>query len=100
MIHFEDLWEKCEKFQKDNSSNNSSEDILDEIILKINLLKAIETKTDLPKEESEQAKSRLLGEILLSLTDLSLKDNINVFEALNVALLRHSITYYSNKYSE
>ena len=83
-IHFEELWEKSEQYHKHNSSEDSTEDILDEIMLKINLLRAIEQKTELPKEEAEQAKSRLLGEILFSLTNLSLKDNINVFEALKL----------------
>ena len=100
MIHFENLWEKCEQYHKNSSSDNSSDDILSEIIFKINLLKIIESKADLPKEEAEQAKSRLLGEILFSLTNLSLKDNINVFQALNVALLGHSIGHYSDKYTD
>jgi hypothetical protein len=100
LMHFEELWEKSEQYHNQNSSEDSPEEILNEVVLKINLLKAIEVKTDLPKEETEQAKSRLLGEILFSLTNLSLKDNINVFEALKTALLGHSIGHYSNKYSD
>jgi len=34
------------------------------------------------------------------LTAISLKDNINVFDALNTALTQHSISHYSNKYGD
>lgn len=100
LMHFEELWEKCEQFHKQNSSEDDVVDILNEIVLKVNLLTAIEQKTDLPKDESEKAKSRLLGEILLSLTNLSLKYNTNVFESLKTALIHNSIGYYSDKYSD
>lgn len=99
VLSFSELWEKSEAFHKQNSSEDSSNDILDEIMLKVNLRKAIEQKEGISQEDKENAKSRLMGEILFSLTNLSLRDNINVFEVLQIALSQHSISHYSEKYS-
>lgn len=85
-LHFEELWEKCEKFHQETSKNDNVGSIIDELIMKLNLYKMIDLKTELPIEEQEIIKSRTMGEILLTLTNASLKDNINVFEALNIAL--------------
>lgn len=97
-IHFEELWEKCEKFHQDNSSNDKVSSLIDELMLKLNLYKAIDLKTDIPVEERQMIKSRTLGEILLTLTNMSLRDNINVFESLNLALQYRSVEHYSKKY--
>lgn len=97
-IHFEELWEKCEKFHQENSEGSSVSSIMDELMLKINLYKVIDEKKEVPQEEREKIKARTLGEILLTLTNLSLKDNINVFEVLSIALQYRSVEYYSQKY--
>lgn len=81
-IHFEELWEKCEKTHVEETNIST---ILDELSMKINLYKAISERKELSGVELEKVKSRTMGEILLTLTNLSLKDNINVFEALNTA---------------
>lgn len=81
-MHFEELWEKCEKTHQEDNPIGS---ILDELAMKINLYRAISEQTDVPKEELEKVKSRTMGEILLTLTNLSLVENINVFNALNTA---------------
>lgn len=83
-MHFEDLWEKCEEFHK-NSSTDANQ-IIDEMELKLAVYKRLISKLDPNDTEGGKAKSHLLGEILLSFTNLSLKENINVFEALNMAL--------------
>lgn len=85
MKHFEELWEKCENLHKEMGVAEAVPTIMDELAMKINLYKLLDGKTDLPPEEREKVKSRTMGEILLTLTHLSLKDNINVFEALNIA---------------
>jgi len=100
-LHFENLWEKCEEFHQENSENDNSQEIVDELLLKINIYKTVSQKSELLQDlqdEQRQIKSRLMGEILLTLTNLSLKDNINVYEALNVALQQRSIESYSEKY--
>jgi hypothetical protein len=92
MISFEELWNKSEEFQKNASKDTTTQNIIEELLLKLNLYKAIDLKTEIPEEERQKIKSRTLGEILLTFTCLSLKDNINVYEALSVALqYRNSI---------
>lgn len=86
--HFETLWETCESFH--NGSRTSIGSSIDELILKLNLYKAIDQKTEIPEKDREKIKSRTMGEILFTLTKLSLQDNINVFEAMKTALQFHS----------
>ena len=100
MIHFEELWDKCETFHKENINDESSFDIIQELTMKLGLYAAIAQKSEISSEDIEKAKSRLMGEILLSLTALSLKDNINVYDALNTAQIQHSIETYSVKYTD
>ena len=95
MNHFEDLWTKAEEFHKNNSSIDSIEDIIEELVMKIGLYKAIDQRDEIKSEDKKEAKSRLFGEILLTLTNLSLKDDINVYESLQIALLQRSINQYS-----
>lgn len=97
-IHFEDLWEKCEAFHKAESSQDVSSSLIDELMMKMNLYKVIDLKSEIPEEDRQKIKSRTMGEILLTVTQISLKDNINVYEALKVALEYKSIENYSIKY--
>ena len=99
-MHFEELWIKGEDFHKETCENESVADIINELTMKASLYSAIDQKSEISLEDKQMAKSRLLGEILLMLTNLSFKDNINVFEALYVALSQHSISHYSEKYSD
>lgn len=94
-MHFEELWERCEKFHQEASSDSS---LMDELMMKVNLYKVIDQKTEVPEEERQKLKSRAMGEILLTLTGMSLKDNVNVFEALSIALQYRSVEHYSQKY--
>jgi hypothetical protein len=98
-MHFEELWEKCEKLHSEFAKDDSAESLLQKVILQINLYKIIDLKTDIPKEDREKIKSRTFGEILLTLTNLSLKDNINVFSALHSAYQFTSIDAYASKYN-
>lgn len=95
--HFEVLWEQCENFQKDASAKSSVQQVIEELMMKISLYKAIDSKTEIPEEDRQKVKSRTLGEILLTLTSLSLKDNINVYDALNIALQYRSVDHYVRK---
>jgi hypothetical protein len=97
-IHFEEIWNKCEELQQEIVANESITSILDELTIKIGLYKALSQKK-IPEQERESIKSRTMGEILLTLTKLSMKDNINVYEALNIAMQYRSIGHYSQKYS-
>lgn len=84
-MHFEELWEKCEQVHKESKSGDTTLSIMDELSMKINLYKLLDGKTDIQKDELQKIKSRTMGEILLTLTKLSLVDNINVYEALSIA---------------
>jgi hypothetical protein len=90
-IHFEELWEKCENFHKESNNNESITSIIDELMMKLNLYKAIAAKSEVQMEDRQKVKYRALGEILLTITNLSLKDNVNVFEALNIAQQYRSV---------
>lgn len=98
-MHFEDLWEKCEELHRQANADLSTEALIDELMMKINLYQAIDAKIELSTEDRQIAKSRTMGEILLTLTHMSFKDNVNVFEALSVALQYHSIGFFNQKYS-
>lgn len=99
IIHFEELWEKCENLNKEISSDELSSSIIDELMMKLNLYKLIDSQKDITDEDKQKVKSRTLGEILLTLTNLSLKDNINVYEALATAYKFRSISHYNEKYN-
>ncbi len=96
-MHFEELWEQCENFYKDSKLITDSNSLLEELSLKLNLYKAIDSKEEIPAEDRQKVKSRVLGEILLTLTGLSLKDNVTVYEALNIALQYRSADFNSRK---
>jgi len=96
-IHFEELWEKCEQLQKESSKEGSESSIVDELMMKLNLYQVIGEKSELSAADHEKIKSRTIGEILLTLTGLSYKDNINVFEALNVAMQYRTLESYTKK---
>ena len=97
--HFENLWEDAENFHKENGGSNFAS-ILDELSLKINLYKGISLKEDLLDEDRKKLKSLTYGEILLTLTQLSLIDDINTFEALSLALKYRAIEHLEVKYKD
>ncbi len=96
--HFENLWEEAEKYHQEiiNDTNHSS--IFEEFILKLNLLKLVVENTLLPDDQKKKATQYAFGEILLTLTQLSLKDNINAYAALNSALHYKTIEQLGKKY--
>lgn len=96
--HFEDLWEKCEQLHQNSVEQDEVQAIVNELIMKLTLYQALDQKKEIPQEEIEKVKSRTYGEILLTLTNLSLKDGINVFDALATAYKYRAIQHYSEKY--
>jgi len=85
-LHFEELWTNSENYHKDGESLSVS-NLLDELVLKLNFYKTIDEKQELLDDDKRKIKSHTFGEILFTLTALSLKENINTYEALNVALV-------------
>lgn len=84
---FEELWTKCEDFNKNTSNTNDS---INEILMKFNLYLSIDKK-EMSNDEKNKLKNRVMGEILLSLSNISLLDNINIFAALHEAYQYRSL---------
>lgn len=97
-MHFEELWELCENFHKETTDMSDIGNVISALLLKMNLYKSLDAQKDMLGEEMQKVKSRALGEIVLALTCLSLKDNINVYEALGTALQLRSVDYYNKKH--
>jgi hypothetical protein len=70
--HFEHLWEEAELVSS-KVSKQSKEEVIQSILALLEEYKAI---------ENEATRLRKFGEILFKLSELSLKDNINVYNAL------------------
>lgn len=98
--HFEDLWEQSEKIHSEFLNDTPLESIIDELYLKINIYKMLGSKKELSGEDMEKIKSRTFGEILLTLTHLSLKDNVNVYTALLSALQFRSAEKFLDKHQK
>lgn len=82
MAGFDDLWNQCEELNNSSVSSQPLLGILQELELKVKLYRTLCEKLPAQGDELAQIKSRAMGEILFTLTKLSLKENINVFEAL------------------
>jgi hypothetical protein len=97
--HFEELWEQCEKFHEENSSDDTVVEIIDDLMLSVTLYKALhEKQQQIPEEDRKNVKSHLLGEILFKLTHLSLRDDVNVFSALETSLRDSKIELHRDMY--
>jgi hypothetical protein len=80
--HFEDVWGLCEELHIKEGSKEmrSSSSLIDELNLKLQLYKAYLGR-DL-KDQEQKVKEALIGELLFTLTALSLHEDINVFKSL------------------
>lgn len=96
--HFEELWEESEKTLHDEISVSSSEELIAEIIGKLSVYSALDTNSLFAEDDKSRLKTHTLGKILLSLTKLSAKDNVNVFAALKTALDEAKINLFESKY--
>lgn len=96
--HFEHLWEDAENYYKDTSNATGVSSILEELVLKINLYKTIDESDKFPKDQKDKIKMHTFGEIVMTLAQLSLKDNINSYAALRTALQYKKIEDLEKKY--
>jgi len=97
--HFEDLWCDCESFQQNANPQATVPSIMEELMMKVGLYQAMDTKSQIPTTDQQSLKERMMGEILLTLTHLSVIDNINVYQALAEALQFRSIDHFDQKHS-
>ena len=96
--HFEELWELAEKSFADKKDEDIDL-ITNQLMLKVSLYKKMSAQPNSSKEELGKIKSHLMGEILLTLTQLSFKENIDVFAALKTALYFSTIEKYQSSSS-
>jgi hypothetical protein len=98
--HFENLWEESECCYKETIDSTTHDSIIDELKYKIDLYKSIANSDikNIKDEEKQKIKSHVFGEILMTLTQLSLKDSINSYKALQLAIYYKNIDTLSKKY--
>lgn len=84
--HFEQIWEKAEALMSSDAGHRPVSSIISELTAKLSLYQALDANDKIPVTEKSGLKSHLFGKLLLSIAQLSLKDNINVFTALNAVL--------------
>lgn len=94
--HFEELWVESEKLSESDVPSVSL--ILFELKAKLSVYEALDKSDNIPEEERHKLKSHTFGKILASLTQLSLKDNINSFTALANAINDIKIEQLEAKY--
>jgi hypothetical protein len=46
-MHFEELWEKCEQLHTQEAKGAPIDNLVEELLLKLNLYKAIDARTEL-----------------------------------------------------
>jgi hypothetical protein len=84
--HFEELWEDAESYFKDSIGTTDNLIIISELLLKINLYQAAAYDSKIPENDRLTIRTKLFGEIIMALTQLSLKDDINAYYGLKLAL--------------
>lgn len=95
---FDQVWEEGESLFKDQISKEDFEATLKSVELKFSLYRLLGEKKEIPEEDLKQMKFKMMGEILLDMTHLSLIENINVYAALKETVLYRSIDYYAEKH--
>lgn len=83
MDHFENLWDESEQHSSKEYENLSTEEIADKIKHILDDYKSINTNNiNYSYEVIRSLKKRYMGELLFLLTAISMRDEINVYVAL------------------
>ena len=98
VMSFSELWEEAETVMQDEVSVSSSEELVKEAEGKLRIYNLINRNSSMPEEDQRRLKSHTFGKIMLVLTQLSAKDNINVYAALKTALDETKIGLLESKY--
>lgn len=96
--HFEDLWESAEKTLQEDTDVSDSASILKEIYSKLTVYTALDSNASMSQEDRSRLKIHIFGKILLTITQLSYKDNVDVYKALKSALDEARISQLEEKY--
>lgn len=94
--HFEELWEESEQLHA--GEEQSTEMIVEELIAKLTVYKALDKNDKIPQVDKLKLKTHTFGKILSTLTHLSLRDNVNTFAALKNAITDLKIDQLEAKY--
>lgn len=98
IMSFSELWENAEKTLGEEIAISSPEELIKEASAKFNLYSLLSNNNNLSEEDKLRFKTHTFGKILLALTKLSAKDNVNVFIALKNALDDAKIEMFEEKY--
>jgi len=96
--HFEQLWEDAEKINAEINDGTPVTALVEELIQKLGVYRILDQNDKVPADEKIKLKSHLFGKILVLLTNLSLKDNINVYASLNNSIEDLKIDLFESKY--
>ena len=83
-ISFEMIWEAAEDLYKTDASNVQV--ITTEIMAKLMVYKSIDGNKELDGADKVKAKQYIMGKILLVLSQLTAKDNLNIYPILKDAI--------------
>jgi hypothetical protein len=97
-MHYEELWVKAEELKAGDISNRSVKSIIMELQAKFSVYEAMDANDKLSPEEKQRLKEHLFGKLLMTLTQLSLKDNVNTYAALAEAIEEEQLTQLETKY--
>jgi phage-related tail protein len=78
--HFETLWEEAEKLSEKMYGGTATEELVK--LISESLTNYFETTQLDSKEIADSLKNKHMGEIVFMITALSLRDNVNVYAAL------------------
>ena len=84
--HFETIWNKSEELIASEVSKQPTAPIIEELIAKLALYKALDLNDKIPEEEKQKLKTHLFGKLLIALSKLSFKENVNVYTAMKQAM--------------
>lgn len=98
---FNELWEEAEKLLEAETQISSVDDLLKEAVGKfsaLDMLNTLSSKESMPIEDVLRLKTNAMGKLLLVLTQISAKDNLNVYAALRGAIDDKKISLFEEKY--
>lgn len=96
---FDNIWEDAEKLLEQETSHSSTSQLIKECIAKLSMLDSLSSlENTMPTEDLLRLKSHAMGKVLLVLTQISMKDNINVYTALRDVIENRKISLLEEKY--
>ena len=93
-VSYDMIWETSEQLFKDDKSDTGS--IINELIAKLSFYQTLDT-SELAQEEKNKAKQFVMGNILMTLSHLTLKDNLNIYTIHKEAISTQQINQKINK---